>query len=148
MPVILGGSLKGFERHQLSGGELSRRLQVDPAKELMTEEARRRLVELGPNELTERSARNPWTILWDQLSATSGGGALGRRGDLLPTLSWPRQIPIGGEPADVVEVINRYGRWLAQSQIPKLYIHAEPGEVDIGRRRTFVRQWPNQKRSK
>ncbi len=36
----------------------------------MTEEARRRLVELGPNELTERSARNPWTILWDQLSAT------------------------------------------------------------------------------
>jgi magnesium-transporting ATPase (P-type) len=70
MPVILGGSLKGFEPHQLSGGELSRRLQVDPAKGLMTEEARRRLVELGPNELTERSARNPWTILWDQLSAT------------------------------------------------------------------------------
>jgi haloalkane dehalogenase len=65
--------------------------------------------------------------------------------DRRPMLAWPRQIPIGGEPADVVEVINRYGRWLAQSQIPKLYIHAEPGEVDIGRRRTFVRQWPNQK---
>jgi haloalkane dehalogenase len=65
--------------------------------------------------------------------------------DRRPMLTWPRQIPLGGEPADVVEVISQYGRWLAQSQIPKLYIHAEPGEVDIGRRRTFVRQWPNQK---
>jgi haloalkane dehalogenase len=65
--------------------------------------------------------------------------------DRRPMLTWPRQIPLGGEPADVVEVISKYGRWLAQSQIPKLYIHAEPGEVDIGRRRTFVRQWPNQK---
>lgn len=44
-----------------------------------------------------------------------------------------------------MEVIKKYGQWLAQSQIPKLYIHAEPGAVDIGRRRTFVRLWPNQK---
>ncbi len=65
--------------------------------------------------------------------------------DRRPMLTWPRQIPLGGEPADVVEVIWKYGRWLAQSQIPKLYIHAEPGEVDIGRRRIFVRQWPNQR---
>jgi haloalkane dehalogenase len=65
--------------------------------------------------------------------------------DRRPMLAWPRQIPVGGEPADVVEVIERYGRWLAQSPIPKLYFHAAPGEVDIGRRRAFVRQWPNQK---
>ncbi len=65
--------------------------------------------------------------------------------DRRPMLTWPRQIPLAGQPADVVEVIERYGRWLAQSQIPKLYIHAEPGEVDIGRRRTFVCRWPNQK---
>jgi haloalkane dehalogenase len=65
--------------------------------------------------------------------------------DRRPMLTWPRQIPLGGEPADVVEVISKYGRWLVQSQIPKLYIHTEPGEVDIGRRRAFVRQWPNQK---
>jgi haloalkane dehalogenase len=65
--------------------------------------------------------------------------------DRRPMLTWPRQIPLGGEPAEVVAVIQKCGRWLAQSQIPKLYIHAEPGEVDIGRRRTFVRQWPNQK---
>jgi haloalkane dehalogenase len=65
--------------------------------------------------------------------------------DRRPMLTWPRQIPLEGEPADVVEVIKKYGQWLAQSQIPKLYFHAEPGEVDVGRRRTFVRQWPNQK---
>ena len=70
MPAILNGSLKGFEPHQLSAEELPRRLQVDPAQGLLTEEARRRLAEQGPNELTERSARTPWAILWDQLSAT------------------------------------------------------------------------------
>jgi magnesium-transporting ATPase (P-type) len=70
MPAILDGSLKGFEPHQLSAEELPRRLQVDPAQGLLTEEARRRLVEHGPNELKERSARKPWAILWDQLSAT------------------------------------------------------------------------------
>lgn len=61
-----------------------------------------------------------------------------------PMLTWPRQIPIGGEPADVVEVVRKYSQWLAQTQIPKLYIHAEPGAVDVGRARAFVRQWPNQ----
>jgi haloalkane dehalogenase len=61
-----------------------------------------------------------------------------------PMLTWPRQIPIAGEPVDVVEVVKNYGQWLAQSPIPKLYIHAEPGAVDVGRRRAFVRQWPHQ----
>jgi Ca2+-transporting ATPase len=70
MPAILNGSLKTFEPHQLSAEELPRRLQVDPAQGLSIEEARRRLAEQGPNELTERSARTPWVILWDQLSAT------------------------------------------------------------------------------
>ena len=70
MPAILNGPLEGFEPHQLSAEELPRRLQVDPAQGLLTEEARRRLAEQGPNELTERSARTPWAILWDQLSST------------------------------------------------------------------------------
>jgi Ca2+-transporting ATPase len=61
---------KSFEPHQLSTEELPQRLQVDPARGLSTEEAQRRLVEQGPNELTERSTRMPWAILWDQLSAT------------------------------------------------------------------------------
>ena len=70
MPTIVNGSPKGFEPYQLSAEELSRRLQVDPTVGLLTDEARRRLAEQGPNELTERSARTPWVILWDQLSAT------------------------------------------------------------------------------
>lgn len=65
--------------------------------------------------------------------------------DRRPMLTWPRQIPIEGEPAEVVQVVKEFGQWLAQSRIPKLYIHTEPGEVDKGRRREFVQKWPNQK---
>jgi haloalkane dehalogenase len=65
--------------------------------------------------------------------------------DRRPTLSWPRQIPIEGQPADVVEIVTRYGRWLAQSDIPKLFINAEPGAILRGRARDFCRTWSNQK---
>jgi haloalkane dehalogenase len=64
--------------------------------------------------------------------------------DRRPTLTWPRQIPLDGEPADVVKVVSEYGRWLAQSQVPKLYFHTEPGALDHGRQREFCRTWPNQ----
>src|SRR6476646_2953124 len=46
-----------------------------------------------------------------------------------PTLTWPRQLPFDGEPADVTEIVTAYGKWLAQSPIPKLYIQSEPGTV-------------------
>ena len=46
-----------------------------------------------------------------------------------PTLSWPRQIPIEGEPADVVAIVAAYADWLATSDVPKLFIKAEPGEI-------------------
>jgi haloalkane dehalogenase len=65
--------------------------------------------------------------------------------DRRPTLTWPRQIPLGGEPADVVKVVEDYSRWLAQGTVPKLYIHGEPGALDNGRPREFCRKWPNQK---
>lgn len=61
-----------------------------------------------------------------------------------PTLTWPRQIPIDGEPADVVEVVERYGRWLAGSDVPKLFVNAEPGSILTGRARELCRSWPNQ----
>jgi haloalkane dehalogenase len=61
-----------------------------------------------------------------------------------PTLSWPRQIPIEGEPADVVAIVEEYGRWLAGSQIPKLFVNAEPGAILRGPQREFCRSWPNQ----
>ncbi|MEM8646203.1 MAG: haloalkane dehalogenase, partial [Pseudomonadota bacterium] len=61
-----------------------------------------------------------------------------------PTLTWPRQIPLGGEPADVVEIVEDYGAWLSQSDLPKLFINAEPGAILIGDQREFCRSWPNQ----
>ena len=62
-----------------------------------------------------------------------------------PTLTWPRQIPIEGEPPEVVRVAADCGRWLAESPIPKLFINAEPGAILTGRQREFCRRWPNQK---
>jgi haloalkane dehalogenase len=64
--------------------------------------------------------------------------------DRRPTLTWPRQIPIEGEPADVVATVERYGAWLSQSDVPKLFINAEPGSILTGRPREFCRSWPNQ----
>jgi haloalkane dehalogenase len=65
--------------------------------------------------------------------------------DRQPTLNWPRQIPIDGEPADMVELVTDYGQWLAaNAQLPKLFINAEPGSILTGRPREFCRSWPNQ----
>jgi haloalkane dehalogenase len=64
--------------------------------------------------------------------------------DRRPTLSWPRQIPINGEPADVVRVVEDYAAWLAASPVPKLFVNAEPGSILTGRPREFCRSWPNQ----
>ena len=62
-----------------------------------------------------------------------------------PTLSWPRQMPLDGEPAEVAQVIESYGNWLASSAVPKLYLQSTPGALDSGRMRAFCSQWPNQK---
>ncbi len=64
--------------------------------------------------------------------------------DRRPTLTWPREIPIDGEPAAVAEIVHGYGEWLASSQIPKLFINADPGSILTGRQREFCRTWPNQ----
>ena len=62
-----------------------------------------------------------------------------------PTLTWPRQIPLEGEPADVVAIAQKYSEWLAQSPLPKLFVNAEPGAILIGAQREFCRKWPNQR---
>ena len=62
--------------------------------------------------------------------------------DRRPTLSWPRNMPIDGEPADVVAVVNEYSKWLAGSDVPKLFINAEPGAIVHGRIRELIRTWP------
>jgi haloalkane dehalogenase len=65
--------------------------------------------------------------------------------DRRPTLSWPRNIPIEGEPANVVAIVEEYGKWLAQSDVPKLFVNGDPGSiVRRGRVRDFIRSWPNQ----
>jgi haloalkane dehalogenase len=64
--------------------------------------------------------------------------------DRWPTLTWPRQIPIAGEPADVVAIAADYAQWMAQNDIPKLFVNAEPGAILIGAVREFCRSWKNQ----
>jgi len=68
---------------------------------------------------------------------------LGRE-DRWPTLTWPRQIPIAGEPADVVQIAADYSKWMAENDIPKLFVNAEPGAILIGPVREFCRAWKNQ----
>jgi haloalkane dehalogenase len=63
----------------------------------------------------------------------------------LPTLVWPRELPIDDEPADVVAAVRHYGDWLAKSTLPKLLITAEPGAMLTGRGREFCRTWANQR---
>lgn len=61
-----------------------------------------------------------------------------------PTLTWPRQIPIDGEPAEVAEIVSAYADWLATSEVPKLLVVAEPGAILTGAPLDFCRRWPNQ----
>jgi haloalkane dehalogenase len=61
-----------------------------------------------------------------------------------PTLTWPREIPVDGEPADVAALVTAYGAWLARSPLPKLFINGNPGSILVGAQRDFCRTWPNQ----
>ncbi len=62
-----------------------------------------------------------------------------------PMLTWPREIPVDGQPPDVVAVVEAYGRWLAASPVPKLFVNADPGSILVGAQREFCRTWPNQR---
>ena len=61
-----------------------------------------------------------------------------------PTLTWPRQIPIEGEPADVTAIVGGYAAWLAECEVPKLFVNADPGAILTGAQREFCRGWKNQ----
>jgi len=62
-----------------------------------------------------------------------------------PTLTWPRQIPFDGEPADVTARVEAYAGWLSSSSLPKLFINGDPGAILTGKQREYCRQWPNQR---
>ena len=61
-----------------------------------------------------------------------------------PTLTWPRQIPIDGEPDDVAQIVTDYGAWLETANVPKLFINADPGSILTGPQRDYCRTWSNQ----
>jgi haloalkane dehalogenase len=61
-----------------------------------------------------------------------------------PTLTWPRELPIEGEPEDVASIVDHYSRWMAESDLPKLFVNAEPGSILTGAQREFCRSWPDQ----
>lgn len=67
-----------------------------------------------------------------------------REEDRQPMLNWPRQIPIAGEPPNVVALVEQYAQWLSSSSVPKLFVNAEPGSILVGKQRDFCRTWPNQ----
>ncbi len=62
-----------------------------------------------------------------------------------PTLTWPRQIPIEGEPADVTEIVSAYAAWMAEADVPTFFVNADPGTILTGSAREFCRRWPNQR---
>ena len=64
--------------------------------------------------------------------------------DRRPTLTWPRQIPLGGEPEDVVDIVQSYADWMAANDLPKLFVNADPGAILTGAQREFCRSWKNQ----
>ncbi len=65
--------------------------------------------------------------------------------DRRPTLDWPNQIPVAGQPPEVCATVEAYGTWLSQTAVPKLFINAEPGMIMTGRPREYARRWPNQR---
>ena len=64
--------------------------------------------------------------------------------DRRPTLTWPRQIPLDDEPSEVVEEVRLNAEFHKESDIPKLFINADPGSILIGDQREFARSWKNQ----
>ena len=63
----------------------------------------------------------------------------------VPTLRWPREIPIAGTPVDMVETVSRFSAFMARTKVPKLFVNAEPGAILVGPQRELVRTWPNQR---
>jgi haloalkane dehalogenase len=61
-----------------------------------------------------------------------------------PMLTWPREVPFDGEPADVFEIVAAYADWLPTSPFPKLFVNADPGSILVGAQREFCRSWSNQ----
>jgi haloalkane dehalogenase len=64
--------------------------------------------------------------------------------DRRPTLTFPRELAVGGEPPPMVEIIRDYGNWMATNDVPKLFVNGDPGSIVTGGSRDFCRSWKNQ----
>jgi haloalkane dehalogenase len=112
-----------------------RRVRSDEGERMMLDE--NAFVEIGLQRLVLRPLL--------PLEMESYRGPFADRESRLPTLVWPREQPIDGEPKDVAEIVERCGRWLKRSDIPKLFINAEPGVLIADAARAFCRTWHNQR---
>jgi haloalkane dehalogenase len=61
------------------------------------------------------------------------------------SLACPKELAINGEPKDAIEIVASYSKWLSESEIPKLFVNAEPGTTLTGAERKLCRSWPNQR---
>jgi haloalkane dehalogenase len=88
--------------------------------------------------LPERIMRRLTDVEMDEYRRPFREAGEGRR----PMLTWPRQLPIEGEPVEVVDIVRANGAWLAASPVPKLFIKGEPGTISVDEIQ-FCRSWPN-----
>ncbi|AZD10185.1 Haloalkane dehalogenase [Pseudomonas chlororaphis] len=129
--VIFPGS---WEDYSGGAGEIFRALRSERGEHMVLEDnffieallPRTTLRELSANEMN--AYRAPF----------------GKREDRWPTLVWPRELPIDGEPANVMQIVEASGRWLSTAELPKLLIVGEPGVVLTGRALAYARSWANQ----
>lgn len=63
--------------------------------------------------------------------------------DRRPILTFARMLPIDGVPQSVTDIVDRYSKWLATSQVPKLFVSANPGVLIRGKVADRVRSWAN-----
>lgn len=133
MQGLMGDLNWGFWNEQVSG--MMRRFRSDEGEELVLQQ--NFFVE---NVLPNMVLGDLPDEVWDEYRRPYLKPGEDRR----PSLTWPREIPVDGQPADVLAVIEANNRWLVDSPIPKLYIHVRPESVMKDHVLARVRTFPNQ----
>ncbi len=99
---------------------------------------------LDRNMFIERVLRHSAFRDWDEAELDEYRRPFPNREDRWPMLTFPRQIPIEGHPAEVADLVAAYSSWMAETPFPKLFVNAEPGAITVGDAREICRKWPNQ----
>ena len=117
--------------------------QATPLFQALRSEAGEDLI-LNRNTFIERILPGSIQRDLDEAEMAEYRRPFGAPGDRWPTLTWPRQIPIGGAPQDIAEIVQAYAEWMTENDLPKLFVNAEPGAILTGAARDFCRTWRNQ----